>query len=96
MERVAVNSATVGWLKAWQNRVIWLPRFHAEWIAQNLPGAQLHRVPNAWHFTFMDTPSMAIPTKDGDLGADPPGFDRSAFLKRLSRDLPAFFDKAFQ
>ena len=75
----------------------WLvPRFHAEWIAQNLPGAELHRVPNAWHFAFMDTPSMAIPTKDGDIRADPPGFDRSAFLKQLARDLPAFIDKAFR
>jgi predicted dienelactone hydrolase len=75
----------------------WLvPRFHAEWIAQNLPRAELHRVPNAWHFAFMDTPSMAIPTEDGDIGADPPGFDRSVFLKQLSRDLPAFFDKAFK
>jgi predicted dienelactone hydrolase len=75
----------------------WLvPRFHAEWIAQNLPGVQLHRVPNAWHFAFMDTPSMAIPTKDGDIRADPPGFDRSAFLKQLARDLSTFFDKAFE
>jgi predicted dienelactone hydrolase len=75
----------------------WLvPRFHAQWIAQNLPGAQLHQVPNAWHFAFMDTPGMAIPTKDGDIRADPPGFDRSAFLKQLAQDLPAFFDKAFK
>jgi predicted dienelactone hydrolase len=75
----------------------WLvPRFHAEWIAQSLPGVQLHRVPNAWHFAFMDPPGMPIPTEDGDLGADPPGFDRKAFLDRLSRELPAFFDKAFK
>ncbi len=75
----------------------WLvPRFHAEWIAQNVPGAQLHRVPNSWHFAFMDTPGMPIPSRDGDVGADPQGFDRSAFLKQLSQDLPAFFDKAFE
>ena len=75
----------------------WLvPRFHAQWIAQNLPRAELHRVPNAWHFAFMDTPSMPIATEDGDIRADPPGFDRSAFLKQLSSALPAFFDKAFK
>ena len=75
----------------------WLvPRFHAKWIAQNLPGAELRRVPNAWHFAFMDTPSMPIASPDGDIRADPQGFDRSAFLKQLSRDLPAFFDKAFK
>lgn len=75
----------------------WLvPRFHAEWIAQNLPGVELHRVPNAWHFAFMDTPSMPLLSPDGDVAADPPGFDRAAFLKQLSRDLPAFFNKAFR
>lgn len=75
----------------------WLvSRFHAEWIAQNLPRAELHRVPDAWHFAFMDSPSMPIPSEDGDIRADPPGFDRSAFLKELASALPAFFDKAFK
>jgi predicted dienelactone hydrolase len=75
----------------------WLvPRFHSEWIARNLPGAELRRVPNAWHFAFMDTPGMAIPTEDGDARADPAGFDRAAFLARLSRELVVFFDKAFE
>ncbi len=75
----------------------WLvPRFHAEWIARNLPGVAMHRVPNAWHFAFMDPPSMPIPSADGDIRADPPGFDRAAFLKQLSHELPAFFDKALK
>jgi predicted dienelactone hydrolase len=73
-----------------------VPRYHADWIDRNLPGVELHRVPNAWHFAFVDTPSMPIPSEDGDLGADPPGFDRRAFLQQLRRDLPAFFDKAFR
>ena len=73
-----------------------VPRFHAEWIARNLPGAGLHRVPNAWHFAFMDTPSMPIPSEDGDIGANPPGFDRQAFLHQLKQDLPVFFDNAFR
>ena len=75
----------------------WLvSRFHTGWIARNLPGAELHRVPNAWHFAFMDTPTMPISTADGDIRVDPPGFDRPAFLKQLSRDVPAFFDQAFK
>jgi predicted dienelactone hydrolase len=75
----------------------WLvPRFHAAWIARNLPDSPLRHVPNAWHFAFMDTPNMAIGSEDGDIRADPPGFDRSAFLGRLSRELPAFFDAAFK
>jgi len=72
-----------------------VPRFHAEWVAKNLPAPNLHRVPNAWHFAFMDTPSMPLPSPDGDVAADPPGFDRAAFLKQLAVEVTAFFDKAF-
>jgi predicted dienelactone hydrolase len=70
-----------------------VPRFHAEWVASKLPAANLHRVPNAWHFAFMDTPSMSIPSPDGDVAANPPGFDRGAFLKQLGIEIVAFFDK---
>ena len=72
-----------------------VPRFHAEWVARNLPGTMYHRIPNAWHFAFMDSPSMPIQTEDGDIRADPPGFDRPAFLAQLDRDVPGFFDKVF-
>jgi predicted dienelactone hydrolase len=73
-----------------------VPRFHAQWITRNLPTAEFHRVPNAWHYAFMDTPSMPIASPDGDLGANPPGFDRQAFLQQLQRELLVFFDKAFR
>ena len=72
-----------------------VPRFHADWITANLPGVQRQGVPNAWHYAFMDTPSMAIPTEDGDVRADPPGFDRQAYLRQLGQALPAFFDQAW-
>ena len=94
-ESLAAIQLPVAVYEAEQDR--WLvPRFHTGWIASNLPGAELHRVPNAWHFAFMDTPSVAIPSEDGDIRADPPGFDRSAFLQRLAVEVPAFFDKAFK
>jgi predicted dienelactone hydrolase len=70
-----------------------VPRFHAEWVASNLPAANLHRIPNAWHFAFMDTPSMSIPSPDGDIAGNPPGFDRAAFLKQIAVEIPAFFDR---
>jgi predicted dienelactone hydrolase len=70
-----------------------VPRFHAEWVASNLPAANLHRVPNAWHFAFMNAPSMPIPSHDGDVAANPPGFDRTAFLNQLAVEITAFFDK---
>jgi predicted dienelactone hydrolase len=71
-------------------------RFHAQWISRNLPNAELHSVPNAWHFAFMDTPSMPIPSPDGDVGADPTGFDRQAFLQQLKRELITFFDNTLR
>lgn len=74
----------------------WLvPRFHAEWIAKNLPRAEFHTVANAWHFAFMDRPGTPVLTLDGDAAADSPGFDRAAFLAQLRGEVPAFFDKAF-
>ncbi len=71
-----------------------VPRFHAGWIAQNLPGASLRSVPHAWHFAFMDTPASPIPSPDGDLRADPPGFDRARFLDELGQALGDFFERA--
>jgi predicted dienelactone hydrolase len=72
-----------------------VPRFHAEWVAGNLTAPNLRRVPNAWHFAFMDTPSMSISSPDGDIAANPPGFDRDAFQKQLAIEIAAFFDKVF-
>eukprot|EP01035_Chromulina_nebulosa_P004566 gene4566-6244_t len=79
--------------EAQQDRFL-VPRFHAEWVAQNMPTAELERIPNAWHFAFMDTPATSIPSDDGDIRDDPPGFDRKALLVRLGQEIPAFFDKA--
>jgi predicted dienelactone hydrolase len=74
----------------------WLvPRFHAEWVARNVPGAALHRVPNAWHFAFLNAPGIPIGSPDGDLAADPAGFDRAGFLDQLAHELPAYFDRVW-
>ncbi|MEI7764584.1 MAG: prolyl oligopeptidase family serine peptidase [Comamonadaceae bacterium] len=89
----AVRSATMIYVAELDRFLV--PRFHAEWVASNLPAPNLHRVPNAWHFAFMNTPSMSIPSHDGDIGANPPGFDRDAFLKQLAVEITAFFDKTF-
>ncbi|HSC62897.1 MAG TPA: dienelactone hydrolase [Caldimonas sp.] len=72
-----------------------VPRFHAGWVARHLPAPNLHRVANAWHFAFMDSPRMSISSPDGDVASNPPGFDRDAFLKQLGDEITAFFDAAF-
>ncbi|MES2246367.1 MAG: dienelactone hydrolase [Pseudomonadota bacterium] len=79
---------------AMQDRFL-VPRFHGEWLAQQMPQAVLHRVPNASHFAFMDKPGMPIATPGGDVQEDPPGFDRAAFLAQLGPEVAAFFDKAW-
>lgn len=81
-------------VEAEQDRFL-VPRFHSGWVAQHLPKAERIRVPKAWHFVFMDTPSMPLPSPDGDIGANAPGFDRAAFLLQLGRTLSVFFDRAW-
>jgi len=72
-----------------------VPRFHALWVKQNMQGSNstLELVPNAGHYAFMNTPTMDLPSPDGSVAADPPSFDRSAFLSRLAKEAIAFFDK---
>ena len=72
-----------------------VPRFHAQWVMQNMRGAntKLQFVPNAGHYAFMNTPTMDLPSPDGSVAADPPGFDRAAFLDRLAQESIVFFDK---
>ena len=90
----AVRSATMIY-EAELDRFL-VPRFHAEWVASNLTAPNLHRVPNAWHFAFMDSPSMSIPSADGDVAANPQGFDRDAFLKQLAIEITSFFDETLR
>ena len=73
-----------------------VPRYHAEWVRQNAVKADYHAIQNAGHYAFMDTPSMPIPSPDGDVGANPAGFDRGAFLKQLATELNQFFDRTLQ
>jgi predicted dienelactone hydrolase len=87
----AVRAATMIYVAELDRFLV--PRFHAEWVASNLSAPNLQRVPNAWHFAFMDSPSMSIPSHDGDIAANPPGFDRDAFLKQLAVEITDFFDK---
>ena len=72
-----------------------VPRFHAQWVKQNMRGANatLQLVPNAGHYAFMNTPTMDLPSPDGSVASDPQGFDRAAFLDRLAQESIAFFDK---
>jgi predicted dienelactone hydrolase len=71
-----------------------VPRFHGERVAKYVRGIEVNRDQTALHFSFMDKPNMPIPTEDGDIGADPAGFDRADFLAKISSELVLFFDKS--
>lgn len=73
-----------------------VPRYHAEWLRQNMARAEYRAIPNAGHYAFIDTPSMPIPSPDGDLRADPDGFDRAVFQEELAVELNRFFDRVLQ
>lgn len=73
-----------------------VPEFHARRVAGLVPGVESHPVAGAGHFAFLDTPAWEIPSEDGDVRWNPPGFDRAAFLARLAAELPAFFDRVFE
>lgn len=80
---------------AGQDRFL-VPRFHGGWVADRLPAATLHPVPGAGHFAYMDRPAAPIPSPDGDIGADPAGFDRVTFLQELGAEVTAFFDRTLR
>ena len=50
-----------------------VPRFHAQWVMQNMRGANttLQLVPDAGHYAFMNTPTMDLPSPDGSVARDP-------------------------
>lgn len=55
--------------------------------------AQGRTPPHTQYLTFR-LHEYPVPTDDGNIANDPPGFERKAFLARLGREIPAFFDKA--
>lgn len=68
-------------------------RYHGERLRTAMPGAGFEQVDNAGHFAFMAQTNFPIAADAGDPGANPPGFDRQAFHRRLEQDVTAFFDR---
>lgn len=66
-------------------------KYHGSHVAANLPRAPASTVAGAGHFAFMAQPTFALPSAAGDAAANPPGFDRVAFLPELENQVAAFF-----
>lgn len=66
-------------------------RYHGQYVAASLPGAKASTVAGAGHFAFMAQPTFPLPSAAGDASANPPGFDRVAFLPGLESQVAEFF-----
>lgn len=65
--------------------------YHGAHVAKHLPGARASTVAGAGHFAFMARSTIPLPSPAGDAAADPPGFDRGAFLADLDDQVARFF-----
>ncbi len=66
-------------------------RYHGGYVVAQLPDARAGTVAGAGHFAFMAQSTIPLPSAAGDAAANPPGFDRLAFLADLDEQVAAFF-----
>ena len=66
-------------------------KYHGGYVVANMPRAQASSVAGAGHFAFMAQSSIPLPSAAGDAAANPPGFDRLAFLPELENQVAEFF-----
>jgi predicted dienelactone hydrolase len=66
-------------------------KYHGQYVVASLPSAKASTVAGAGHFAFMAQPTFPLPSVAGDASANPPGFDRAAFLPSLESQVAEFF-----
>ena len=66
-------------------------KYHGGYVAASLPQALSSTAAGAGHFAFMAQATMALPSAAGDAAANPPGFDRVAYLPELESQVASFF-----
>ena len=71
-------------------------KYHGGHVVASLPTAQATTVAGAGHFAFMAQPAFPLPSAAGDAAANPPGFDRVAFLPQLESRIVEFFDRIWR
>lgn len=70
--------------------------YHAEMIRQKLPESPEYVVVNnAGHYAFLAPFPEKAKQRLGEIAADPPGFDRNAFHRKLNREIESFFNASF-
>jgi predicted dienelactone hydrolase len=68
-------------------------KYHGGHVVASLPKAQASTVAGAGHFAFMAQATFPLPSAAGDAAANPPGFDRVAFLPKLENQVVQFFEE---
>ncbi|MFT3956747.1 MAG: hypothetical protein QM722_20900 [Piscinibacter sp.] len=66
-------------------------KYHGGHVVASLPAAQASTAAGAGHFAFMAQSVVPLPSAAGDAAANPPGFDRLAYLPELENQVAAFF-----
>lgn len=66
-------------------------KYHGQYVVASLPSAKASTAAGAGHFAFMAQPTFPLPSVAGDASANPPGFDRVAFLPSLESQVAEFF-----
>ena len=66
-------------------------KYHGSHVVANLPSAQASTATGAGHFAFMAQSSIPLPSAAGDAAANPPGFDRMAYLSELENQIASVF-----
>jgi predicted dienelactone hydrolase len=89
-ESLAAITVPVRVMMAEQDAVL-SGKYHGGHVVASLPSAQASTVTGAGHFAFMAQPTFALPSAAGDPAANPPGFDRVAFLPTLESQVAEFF-----
>ena len=70
--------------------------YHGAQVAAHGPTVRARTVAGAGHFAFMAPASVPLPSAAGDAAANPPGFDRAAFLAELDDEVAAFFGELWR
>jgi predicted dienelactone hydrolase len=70
--------------------------YHGANVVAHLPGARPTTVAGAGHFAFMAQSTIPLPSAAGDAAANPPGFDRGAFLAELDNLVAGFFTEVWR
>lgn len=71
-------------------------KYHGQYVVASLPRAQASTVAGAGHFAFMAQATFPLPSVAGDASANPPGFDRVAFLPSLESQVAEFFSEQWR